>query len=226
MIDIKQILTKHAAWLRGEEGGERADLSEADLSEANLSGANLIGADLSGADLSGAYLSGADLRRADLSGANLRRADLSGANLSRANLSGANLSGANLSRANLSGANLSGANGLLKAVDFFQNFQKSGEGFLVFKRLGGAATHYSPPAKWEIREGAVIEEVPNTDRCTECGCGVNFGTLDYCNENSTSADLWECLLRFEDLADTVVPYMTDGKARCARLTLIRKIATK
>ena len=229
MIDIKQILTKHAAWLRGEEGGERADLSEADLSEAdlseaNLSGANLIGADLSGADLSGAYLSGADLRRADLSGANLRRADLSGANLSRANLSGANLSGANLSRANLSGANLSGANGLLKAVDFFQNFQKSGEGFLVFKRLGGAATHYSPPAKWEIREGAVIEEVPNTDRCTECGCGVNFGTLDYCNENSTSADLWECLLRFEDLADTVVPYMTDGKARCARLTLVKRIS--
>jgi uncharacterized protein YjbI with pentapeptide repeats len=199
------ILDNHAKWLRGD-GGERANLSDADLRRADLRRANLSDADLRGANLRGANLSGACLR-----GANLR---------------GANLSGANLSRANLSGANLSGANGLLKAVDFFQNFQKSGEGFLVFKRLGGAATHYSPPAKWEIREGAVIEEVPNTDRCTECGCGVNFGTLDYCNENSTSADLWECLLRFEDLADTVVPYMTDGKARCARLTLIRKIATK
>ena len=75
MIDLKQILTKHAAWLRNEEGGERA---------------NLIGANLSGADL----------RRADLSGANL-----SGANLIGAYLIGANLSGANLSEANLSEAN-------------------------------------------------------------------------------------------------------------------------
>lgn len=48
MIDLK----KHAAWLRGEEGGERADLSGADLSEADLSWADLIGANLSGANLS------------------------------------------------------------------------------------------------------------------------------------------------------------------------------
>src|ERR1051326_7305268 len=76
---IKEVLTAHAAWLRGDANGIRADLS------------------------------GANLRRADLSGANLRRANLSRANLSGANLSGANLSEAYLSRANLSGANLSEA---------------------------------------------------------------------------------------------------------------------
>jgi hypothetical protein len=86
---LKDILAKHAAWLRNEEGGQHADLSG-----ANLSGADLSDADLSGANLSGAYLSRAYLSRADLSGADLSRADLSRANLSRADLSGADLSGA------------------------------------------------------------------------------------------------------------------------------------
>ena len=63
---LKEILASHGKWLRCENGGERADLSNADLSGANLSGADLSGAylngaDLSGADLGGAYLSGADL---------------------------------------------------------------------------------------------------------------------------------------------------------------------
>jgi hypothetical protein len=132
---IKEIIEKHALWLKNDESGEqanlyraklsranlyranlfRADLSMANLSKANLSRANLSGADLSWANLSRADLSGADLSwanlsRADLSGADLYRADLSGADLSGADLSGANLYRADLSGANLSGADLSGAN--------------------------------------------------------------------------------------------------------------------
>ena len=38
---IKKKLELHAAWIRGEESGECADLSGANLSGANLSGANL-----------------------------------------------------------------------------------------------------------------------------------------------------------------------------------------
>ena len=91
---LKDILEKHLKWLRGEDGGERANLSWADLSWA----------DLSGADLSWANLYGANLYRADLSGADLSWANLSWADLSWADLSGANLYGANLYRANLSGA--------------------------------------------------------------------------------------------------------------------------
>ena len=37
---LKDILDKHLKWLRGEDGGERADLSGADLSGANLYRAN------------------------------------------------------------------------------------------------------------------------------------------------------------------------------------------
>ena len=120
--ELKAILGKHLKWLRGEDGGERANLSGANLSEANLSGANLSGANLSGANLSEANLFGANLSEANLSGANLSEANLSGANLFEANLSGANLSeadlfGANLSEADLSEANLSGAN--LSEADLF-----------------------------------------------------------------------------------------------------------
>ena len=116
---LQEIIKSHGRWLRNEEGGERANLSDADLSGAdlsdadlrgaNLSGADLRGADLSDADLSDAYLSGAYLSDADLRGAYLSGAYLRGADLSDADLSGANLSGANLSDANLSGAYLRGA---------------------------------------------------------------------------------------------------------------------
>ena len=47
--DLPKILASHAMWARGEDGGNRSDLSRADLI-----GADLIGADLSGANLSGA----------------------------------------------------------------------------------------------------------------------------------------------------------------------------
>jgi hypothetical protein len=91
---LQEIIKSHGRWLRNEEGGERANLSDANLS---------------GADLSDADLSDANLRGADLSDANLRGANLSDANLSDANLSGAYLRGADLSDADLSGAYLRGA---------------------------------------------------------------------------------------------------------------------
>ena len=114
-MNIKDILDKHAAWLRGEPEGVKADLTGANLTGADLTGANLTGADRSKANLSGAHLSWAKLLRTNLSKANLSKANLFEANLSGANLVGGNLSrthlpGADLSKANLSKANLSGAN--------------------------------------------------------------------------------------------------------------------
>ena len=112
---LKDILTKHRAWVNDENGGVCADLSGADLSEADLRRANLRRANLSRANLSGADLSDADLSEADLIRANLRRAVLSAADLSEADLSAAVLSAADLSAAVLSGADLSGA--VLSAAD-------------------------------------------------------------------------------------------------------------
>jgi hypothetical protein len=123
--ELREICAKHIKWLRGEEGGERANLQRANLRGANLRGANLQGADLQDADLQRADLQdadlqdanlqradlwGADLQRADLQRANLQDADLWGADLQRADLQRANLQDADLQDANLQRANLRGAN--------------------------------------------------------------------------------------------------------------------
>ena len=84
---LKAILEKHAAYLRGEKEGEKADLSGDDLSGANLSWANLSYANLSYADLREANLREADLSKANLRYANLRYADLRYADLREADLS-------------------------------------------------------------------------------------------------------------------------------------------
>ena len=59
--ELQEILDAHKKWIKGEDGGVRANLSDADLSDANLGGADLRGADLEGADLEGANLEGANL---------------------------------------------------------------------------------------------------------------------------------------------------------------------
>ena len=64
--ELKEVLEKHAKWLNGEKGGERANLQGANLRSANLQDANLEDADLQDADLRGANLRSADLRGADL----------------------------------------------------------------------------------------------------------------------------------------------------------------
>ena len=79
--ELNAILEKHKKWLRGEEGGERADLRGADLR-----GALMQGALLQGAVLQGAVLRGADMRGACLQEAALQRANLQGAKLKWAKL--------------------------------------------------------------------------------------------------------------------------------------------
>ncbi len=63
-MNLKLVLELHLKWIKGETGGQRADLRRANLRRADLYGANLGGADLYGADLRGADLGGANLRGA------------------------------------------------------------------------------------------------------------------------------------------------------------------
>ena len=129
--ELKNILDKHLKWLRGENGGKRADLFEADLSGANLFEANL-------------------------SRANLFEANLSGANLSGANLSRANLSGANLFEANLSGADLFGAYYIEKAKNLFYPIACPEIGaFVGWKKAKGKTSGHECIVKLEITEDAM-----------------------------------------------------------------------
>ena len=59
--NVRGIIRLHAAWVRGEPGGRRADLTRADLTRADLTGAVLTDAVLTRAVLTGAVLTRADL---------------------------------------------------------------------------------------------------------------------------------------------------------------------
>lgn len=104
--ELKEIIEKHGKWIRGEEGGERADLSLRDLSRKRLDRVDLRMANLEGADLSDASLEGANLEGANLNFAFLKFARLRGANLKGANLKFANFWMADIVSADISGAEI------------------------------------------------------------------------------------------------------------------------
>ena len=157
----------------------------------------------------------ADLQDADLRGANLQDVDLRDANLQGANLQDADLRGADLRDANLSGTQIFSATKWM-----IENFKTAKNGWIVYKDI--KSTFFNKPNAWEFKKGNYIEEVCNLNATDSCGCGINFATKKWLNNNS-SYEIWECLIEWIDSIGIVVPYNTDGKARCSRLKLIRKI---
>lgn len=207
----------HQQWLKNDLDGVQADLTE-----VNLSGADLTGADLRWGNLIGANLTKTDLTGANLRWVNLSGADLSGVDLTGADLRGSNLSGSNLRKANLHRTNLTGVAGLLNPAKWIaENFETDDSGVIVYKRIGNA--QYDMPNSWVIEPSSFITEVCNPLPTVDCGCGVNFATHKWCENNYVFADLWECRINWIDLAGLVVPYNTDGKARCGRLELLRVV---
>lgn len=124
---------------------------------------------------------------------------------------------ADLREANLSGANLSGAEGILLASDWLdENFECDDKGFIVYRAQKGSLDH---PKHWKFGTGLFLTEIPNPNRGTECGCGVSFATLAWVKKRH-KAPYWRCRINWKDLPDVVVPFNTDGKARCSRLELL------
>ena len=105
---VDRILELHRKWLRGEQGGKRADLRGVNLRGADLTGAVLRGSDMRDCDLRtsnlyGANMGHANLEECDLHLADMHLADLSGSIMYTARLCGSDLSGANLAHADLTG---------------------------------------------------------------------------------------------------------------------------
>lgn len=145
------ILAQHAAWLNGQKGGKRADLSGwdftvldvnldgVDLSRAILTGAKLNGINIRGAKFAGAKLNNtimydADLSDADLSGADLRNANLSLANLRRSNLQNVNATKANFDGAAMIGSDIAGAKGREIEIAFGKGFFGSDKALTQMRR--------------------------------------------------------------------------------------------
>ena len=143
-----------------------------------------------------------------------------GLNLSGVDLSGVDLRRANLNKSNLNGVNLSGAK-IFSAKEFMKkNFEKTDEGYIVYKAFYD--TIYDIPSYWIIEKNSYIEETCNLNP-TSKGSGVNFGTKSYILKCYHDCEIWKCLLEFEDLIECVVPYNSDGKARCSRLKLLEEV---
>lgn len=100
-------------------------------------------------------------------------------------------------------------------------FQKTKEGYVVYKIFGKWC---EPPKYWKIREGSIIEERVDMNRDNDCSYGINVATLKWLNECLPyEHGVWICLIKFEDLDKVCVPRYTDGKIRCGRLKLLKKI---
>lgn len=127
---------------------------------------------------------------------------------------------ANLGGANLGGANLSGAKGLLDPREWLRQFAADELGVIVFRAEKG---RFLPPAHWSFKPGNFLTEVVNPDRCVDCACGVSFATREWVRNEHPGQPCWRCRIRWIDLATVVVPYNTDGKARCGRLELCQKL---
>ena len=238
--DLPKILAGHAAWLRDEDGGVRANLTGANLRGANLRGAYLTGANLRGANLRGAYLTaanltgayltdanlrGAYLRGANLTGADLRGANLTGADLTDANLTGAYLTDANLTRANLRGANLTGAN-LTGAKGVCPELVTP---LLMLKDQPGPIRAYklvNERGEGPFNGGIVyeigsscVEQDADTDETKQCATGINVATLDWCLREWRSG--YRILIVEFTAADiAAIPTGTDGKFRLFRCFIV------
>ena len=132
----------------------------------------------------------------------------------------ANLRCADLSSANLRSADLSGAKNLLSSLNYMEaHFERTADGYIVYKTFGG---QFEPPKHWKIEKSAVITEVVNPDRCTECGSGINVAPIEWVKKHY-QGEIWKCLIRWEWACGIIVPYMTDGKIRCEKCELLEVV---
>jgi len=205
----------------------KSNLNNVNARSNNFSEASFEYASLSGSIFDNSSFVGVNFVHAGLSGSKFYNADFTGANFINANLSNAHFRNANFSNAKfiktiLSSADFSGAHGLIDPITWMkENFKTDEYGYIVYKGIGN--TDYSAPKYWNIKPGSFIEETVNPDRTTECGCGINFGTKEFIKSMFSPKQLWKCRIRWEDLPGLVVPFVSNGKARCSRLELVEVI---
>lgn len=197
-----------------------ANMDRANFRDANLTNAQMIETNLVEADFENAIMHKMDMKNSIMRGANLRNAYLMGANMNSCYLGDADFTGANLIAVSMTNINLSGAKGLISPAQWMEQFERDDLGWIVFKSIGDTEYPHSP--RWQIFPGSFLTEVANPNRADDCGCGVNFGTREWCSFIYQSSTLWRCRIRYEDGPGIVVPYATGGKARCERLELIRE----
>ena len=98
---LNEIIEKHKRWLKGENGGVRADLSHSDLSYSDMRQSDLSHSDLSHSNLLCSNLLGSNMSHSDMSHSNLLDSNLRHSDLSHSNLLGSNLRHSDLSHSDI-----------------------------------------------------------------------------------------------------------------------------
>lgn len=113
--ELEIICAKHALWIYGESGGERADFSNCLLENVNLSNCNLCGADFSGAAFINCRFGNASMCDADFENAKFKRCSLrhftaKGANFKGSDVYNCDLNGAYSTESNFTGSKVDDCN--------------------------------------------------------------------------------------------------------------------
>jgi hypothetical protein len=216
LIDFANVNLCGASMINANLGG--STFCGAKMCKVNLIGANLCGADLRWVNLRGANLTGVNLRGADLYRANLRDTVIRNADLAGVNLRGADFTGAYIKNCIICEATFSGTFGLRRASDWLSQCDRDDYGLIVYFEQPPVE---SWPSYWGFAAGLDISETPNPDRTMVHGSGITFRRklVDFPPSVST---MWRCRIRWEDMADVVVPYCGET-ARCGRLELLEKV---
>ena len=216
----------------------RACFQDCEFTQCEFEGANLTGASINSSTfrsstLHGTIFSQAVINDSMINDSIITDADLRGVEMSRSTIKSTSLAKSILGNNDFTcnafwHVNLSGVRGLLDPGQWMrENFQTVEEGYIVYKAIG--QTTYSAPSHWRIEKDAYLTEVCNTDPWQDCGCGVNFGTFEWVNKFyrlellNGYVDMYRCLIEWPDLTGVVVPYETNGKARCSRLKILERI---
>lgn len=199
-----------------------AVIDHVDCTDTNFYAADLENSTINQTTFEDCALCFSIMRHASMNFPHFLRCDLAYAEISEVAISSAeflrcDLSNAVLENTSLADVNLSGSFGLISPSDWLRDqFESDAQGILVYKSLEAMHTSH-----WgDVVPGMILSETVNPDRTASCGCGVNFGTLIYVQTNYPE-NLWLCRIRWEWLPEVIVPYNTDGKARCGKLELIR-----
>lgn len=113
--ELEIICAKHALWIYGEEGGERADFSNCLLKNVNLANCNLCGADFSGAvfincKLDDASMCDADFKDTKFKQCSLRHFTAEGADLTGSDFYNCDLRGAYFTASNFTNGKMAECN--------------------------------------------------------------------------------------------------------------------
>lgn len=113
--EIEIICAKHALWIYGEKGGERADFSDCLLENVDLSNCNLCGADFSGAvfincKLDDASMCDADFKNAKFKQCSLRHFTAEGADFTESDFYNCDLRGAYFTASNFTNGKMADCN--------------------------------------------------------------------------------------------------------------------